>query len=104
MWERIAKFFSDFMKAKGISLITSYILKALGIAGGFLSWVVAQVVKIGWKKAEKEIKSGARLADKDKSNEALREEYQNKIKEGASEEELIRLEETILNNGRSRKR
>lgn len=92
------------MQSKGISWLTSYAAKALGVAGGFKLWLLGLAVKWGWKKADKEIQSGARLADRTESDTEIREEYQNKIEGGASEEELIESEESILNGGRSRKR
>lgn len=100
MWVKLAKLFSSFMQSKGVALLTSYALKALGIAGGFWGWLVGIAVKWGWKKADKEVQSGARLADRTKSDSEIREEYLNKLKGGASEEELIDSESAILNGGR----
>ena len=56
------------------------------------------------KKIYKEAQSAARLADRTKTDKEIREEYMEKIEGGASEEELIELEESLLNGGRTRKR
>lgn len=102
MWEKLSKFLNSVMQSQGISWITSLALKALGLAGGFWTWLVGLAVKLGWKKADKEIQSQARLADRTQSDKEIREEYQNKIEGGASEEELIESELDILNGGRKR--
>lgn len=100
MLERLSKILNSVMQTKGISWISSLVLNALGIAGGFWAWLVGVVVKIGWQKADKEIQSGARLADRTKSDKEIREDYLEKIKEGASEEDLVESELDILNGGR----
>lgn len=104
MWEKLSKLLNSVMQMKGISWVTSYILKALGLAGGFWTWIVGLAVKYGWKKIDKEAQSAARLADRTKTDKEIREEYMEKIEGGASEEELIELEESLLNGGRTRKR
>ena len=103
-WAKLAYWLNFFVKKYLIDVATSSVLKALGLAGGFWTWLVSLAVKLGWKKADKEIQSQARLADRTQSDKEIREEYLNKIKEGASEEELIASEESILNAGRTRKR
>ena len=100
MWEKLSKLLNSVMQMKGISWVTSYILKALGLAGGFWTWLVGLAVKFGWKKIDKEAQSAARLADRTKTDSEIREEYQNKIEGGASEDELVRSELNILNGGR----
>lgn len=103
-WAKVAERLNLFVKKYLIDVATSASLKALGLAGGFWAWIVGLALKLGWKKADKEIQSQARLADRTQSDKEIREEYQDKIKEGASEEELIESEESILNGGRTRKR
>lgn len=104
MWVKLSQLLNSAMQSKGISWITFHILKVLGLAGGFWNWIVALAIKYGWKKADKEIQSQARLADRTKSDKEIREEYMDKIKTRANEEELIKSEESILNSGRTRKR
>ena len=101
-WAKLADWLNYFVKKYLIDVATSSVLKALGLAGGFWTWLVGLAVKLGWKKADKEIQSQARLADRTQSDKEIREEYLNKIKEGASEEELIKSESDILNGGRKR--
>ena len=101
-WAKVASWFNYFFKKYGIDMVTSAVLKALGFAGGFWTWLVGLAVKLGWKKADKEIQSQARLADRTQSDKEIREEYMEKIEEGASEEELIESELDILNGGRKR--
>ena len=103
-WAKLAQALNAFVKKYLIDVATSSVLKALGLAGGFWTWLVGLAVKYGWKKIDKEAQSAARLADRTKTDKEIREEYQNKIKEGVSEEELIESEELILNSGRTRKR
>lgn len=103
-WAKLADWLNYFVKKYVIDLATSSILKALGLAGGFWTWLVGLAVKLGWKKADKEIQSQARLADRTQSDKEIREEYMEKIEGGASEKELIELEESLLNGGRTRKR
>lgn len=103
-WVKVAEWLNLFVKKYLIDVATSASLKALGLAGGFWTWLVGLAIKLGWKKANKEIQSQARLADRTKTDTEIREEYAQKIEEGASEEELIESEESILNGGRTRKR
>ena len=88
-WAKLADWLNFFVKKYLIDVATSSVLKALGLAGGFWTWLVGLAVKLGWKKADKEIQSQARLADRTQSDKEIREEYLNKIEGGASEEELI---------------
>lgn len=102
MWQRLAKalstVFTNYLQKPAVAAI----LKSLGLAGGFWTWLTTLLVKWGWKKADKEIQSQARLADRIKSDKDVREEYQKKIEENASEDELIKTELDILDPRRSR--
>ena len=102
MWEKLSKLLNSVMQMKGISWVTSYILKALGLAGGLWTWLVGLAVKYGWKKIDKEAQSAARLSDRTKTDKEIREEYMEKIEGGASEKELIESELDVLNGGRKR--
>lgn len=99
-WAKVASWFNYFFKKYGSDMVTSAVLKALGLAGGFWTWLVGLAVKYGWKKIDKEAQSAARLADRTKTDKEIREEYKEKIEGGASEEELIKSESDILNGGR----
>lgn len=97
-WKTLAKYVSEFMKKVGIDWLVSSIAKWIGVAAtGAWGWVIGLAVKFGWRKAEKKIHSEASHADRVKSDEQVLEEYQEKIKENASEEELIKSELDILN-------
>lgn len=97
---KVASWFNYFFKKYGIDVVTSAVLKALGLAGGFWTWLVGLAVKYGWKKIDKEAQSAARLADRTKTDSEIREEYMEKIEGGASDKELIESELDILNGGR----
>lgn len=98
MYKTLAKYLSVFMQRTGIKWLVSYVTTAAGVAAsGFWAWCIALAVKWGWKKADEKIKSEAAHADRKNSDEDVNTEYQNKIKDGASEEELIKSELDILN-------
>ena len=101
MWQKLAKVFSGFMERYGKSYLVSAVSKAVGVAGGFWGWLIALLIKLGWKKANKEIQSGARLADRTSSDKEVLEQYQEKIKNGVSEDELIESELDLLNPNRN---
>lgn len=100
MWVKLSKIFSYILKQKGISWISSLVVKALGWSGGFATWFVSLFVGKAADKVIEETESAARLGDRTNTDQDIREEYQKKIEEGASEEELIKSESDILNGGR----
>ena len=80
--------------------IVSGILTALGLAGAFWTWLVGLFVSWGWTKADKEIKSQARLKDQENVDDALLNKYKEDIKNDVPESQLIEDETNILNGGR----
>ena len=99
-WTRMVSILSGFVPGFIKDYVAPYILKMAGVSGGIWTWIVAQAVKLGWKKVEKEISQEARLADQTATDEALNEKYQEDIKNAAPEEFLIKDELDLLNGGR----
>ncbi len=100
MWQKLAKTFFDAFNSYIKPWLVSAFLSSVGLAGGFWTWLVGLFVSRGAKLAEKEIESQARIADQTKTDKQIREKYMDQIKNGASEDELIKSETDILNSGR----
>ena len=100
MWQKLVKALKPFVENALVKSVTSAILKALGLAGGFWTWIVGFFVGKAAKKAIKEAESAARVEDRENADEKRKEHHDQLIKENASEEELVSAEESILNGGR----
>ncbi len=103
MWQKLVKALKPFVENALVKSVTSAILKALGLAGGFWTWIVGFFVGKAAKKAIKEAESAARVEDRENADEKRKEHHDQLIKENASEDELIESELDLLNGGRGRK-
>lgn len=103
MWQKLVKALKPFVENALVKSVTSAILKALGIAGGFWTWIVGFFVGKAAKKVVKEAESAARVEDRENADEKRKEHHDKLIKENASEDELIESELDLLNGGRGRK-
>lgn len=103
MWQKLAKALNYFVTNYLEKYLVSAALSALGLAGGFWGWIVGKVlsiaVSLGWKKANREIQSGARIADQTAVDHELNHKYQEDIKNDVPEDQLIKDELDILNGG-----
>lgn len=102
MWQKLGKAFNSLLNGAGKSKIVSAILKALGVSGGFWTWIVSFFVGKATKKIGAEAESQGRQADRKISDKEVREKYMEKVKENASEDELIKSELDIWNPKRGR--
>ena len=101
MWQQLMKALEDLFKTKLRDLLVSLVAKAIGVASGFNIWLIKMGITIVWKKADKELESAARLADQKKVDEDLNKKYQEDIKNGKSEADLIKDESRLFNGGRN---
>ena len=99
-WSDITQKLNSWMKSHGLKWLVSFLAKAAGITGGFWIWLIGLAAKFGWKKADKEIQSAARIEDRRVEDVVREETYKKHKKEKASEEQLIKDELDILNSGR----
>ncbi len=100
MWQKLVKALKPFVENALVKSVTSAILKALGLAGGFWTWIVGFFVGKAAKKAVKEAESAARVEDRENADEKRAEHHDKLLKEGASEEDLIASETDMFNGGR----
>ena len=101
MWSKIAHVISVIVPQLIKTYLVPFVMGLMGLAGGIWTWIVGFVLSFAWKKAEEEIDSEARLADQTNTDEELNKKYQEDIKNGASETDLIKDETDILNGGRN---
>lgn len=111
MWQKLVESLKPLVKNELVKSVTSAILKALGVAGGFWTWIVGIFVGKAADKAIKEAESAARVEDRENSDEGRKEKYDELMKEPVSEKdpvaqekEIIAAEESILNGGRTRRK
>lgn len=78
----------------------AFILKAAGLSGGIVTWIATYLIGKGIDSGTKELDNIAHEADQTAKDEELEKKYQEDLKNGASEEELIKDETDILNGGR----
>lgn len=102
MWSKVAKFISQLVPKLIKDHLVKFVMKLAGLSGGIWAWVIGKIAIFAWKKADKEIQSGARVKDQENVDEKLNEKYQEDMKNGASEEILIEDETAILNGGHHR--
>jgi len=100
MWSKIVKALEPFVPQLIKQFAVKFVMGVIGITGGFYAWIVGFVLNKAWTEADKEIESGARLADQTSTDKEIDKKYQGDIKNGAPEEELIKDETDILNGGR----
>lgn len=77
-----------------------FILKAVGVTGGFWAWLVGLFVSKELKVIGKEIEKAAELADAKKIDEDNAKKYKEDLAKGATDEQKISDELDILNGGK----
>lgn len=100
MWLKLVVFIKSIAPDVIKKYVVSAILKLAGVSGGAWTWIVTNVLLKAWILFIDLIASLARLADQKNIDEKLNKKYQDQIKNGASENELIESETDILNGGR----
>lgn len=103
MWLVIQKYISSLVPTYIKKTLTSLLLKAAGVTGGFYSFIISKVLLVLWKKISEALESSARIADQAKIDAELLKKHDELIRNGAPESEIIKIEQDILNGGRKPK-
>ena len=109
MWQRIVKLLKPIITGEIKKQIVAAILKALGAAGSFWTWIVGFFVGKAAEKIVKEAESAARVEDRENADEVRKEKHDELMKEPISatdpvkqEQEIIQAELDAINGGRRR--
>ena len=94
--ESLSSLFNGYVKKYAVS----FIIKTIGVTGGIWTKIVSFVLTRVFIYAKKQADEAARLADQKKKDQELLDKYKDAIKENASEQTLIDIEQDLLNGGR----
>ena len=94
--ESLSLLFNSYVKKYAVS----FVLKTIGVTGGIWAKVVSFLLTKVFIYAKKQADQAALIADQAKKDKEILEKYKEAIKNNASEQELIDLEEDLLNGGR----
>lgn len=99
-WQKLVEIVYTFLQKYVTGALVSAFMKAVGWSSGFVSGILAWAIGKGLEKGAEIADSAARIEDQEALDEKLETKYQEDIKHGAPEPELIQDEEDILNGGR----
>jgi hypothetical protein len=99
-WTKLVDSFSVLFNSYVKKYAVSFVLKTIGITGGIWTKVVSFLLTKVFIYAKKQADQAALIADQAKKDKEILEKYKEAIKNNASEQELIDLEQDLLNGGR----
>lgn len=94
--ESLSLLFNSYVKKYAVS----FVLKTIGVTGGIWTKVVSFVLTKIFIFYKSKADEAARLADQAKKDKEILDKYKEAIKNNATEQALIDLEEQLLNGGR----
>lgn len=97
MWAKVVAFFKTVLPGFIKTQLVPLLLKALGITGGFWTWLAGFILLKFFNYEIKKAESVARMADQKKIDDANEVIYKKDIARGAPVEKLIEDELAILN-------
>lgn len=94
--ESLSLLFNSYVKKYAVS----FVLKTIGVTGGIWTKVVSFILTKVFVFYKSKADEAARLADQAKKDQEILDKYKNAIRENASEQTLIDIEQDLLNGGR----
>ena len=94
--ESLSILFNSYVKKYAVS----FVLKTIGVTGGIWTKVVSFVLTKVFIFYKSKADEDARLADRANKDKEMLDKYKEYIKNNATEQALIDLEEQLLNGGR----
>lgn len=99
-WTKLVNSFTILFDSYVKKYLVSFVLKTIGVTGGIWTKVVSFLLTKVFIYAKKQADQAALIADQAKKDKEILEKYKEAIKNNASEQELIDLEQDLLNGGR----